>query len=154
MFNLWQKIGFFMIPIFFVSDRFLKSLSMLSRPKDIIGDWVAFNYVSNHHIAFSIPLGGIWLNWFILVVTLGISYYFFFLWQKKQVNESLCLFMMILGSASNLYDRIRFGAVVDYIDVRFFTVFNLADVLIVIGVVGLIILTMRGETSDRPAHLS
>jgi signal peptidase II len=37
------------------------------------------------------------------------------------------------GAASNLLDRFRRGAVVDFIDLRFWPVFNLADVAICVG---------------------
>lgn len=40
------------------------------------------------------------------------------------------------GAAGNLVDRVRRGGVVDFIDLRFWPVFNLADVAIVAGVLG------------------
>jgi signal peptidase II len=38
------------------------------------------------------------------------------------------------GSLGNLYDRIQYGYVIDYIDFRFFPVFNFGDVAINLGV--------------------
>ena len=38
------------------------------------------------------------------------------------------------GATGNLLDRLRHGAVVDFIDLRVWPVFNLADVAIVLGV--------------------
>ncbi len=43
------------------------------------------------------------------------------------------------GAIGNLVDRVRFGYVIDYLDVHVWPVFNLADVAIVIGA-GLVIL--------------
>jgi lipoprotein signal peptidase len=40
----------------------------------------------------------------------------------------------IAGAGSNLYDRLRRGAIVDFIDVGWWPVFNLADVAITLGV--------------------
>jgi signal peptidase II len=37
------------------------------------------------------------------------------------------------GATSNLIDRFRHGAVIDFIDLGFWPVFNLADVAIVFG---------------------
>jgi signal peptidase II len=46
---------------------------------------------------------------------------------------------LILGGAlGNLVDRVRIGAVIDFIDPMFWPAFNLADAAIVIGVLGLL----------------
>lgn len=37
------------------------------------------------------------------------------------------------GATGNLIDRLRYGSVIDFIDLRFWPVFNLADVAIVVG---------------------
>ena len=39
------------------------------------------------------------------------------------------------GSASNLYDRLRRRAVIDFLDLRWWPVFNLADVGITVGAI-------------------
>ena len=41
----------------------------------------------------------------------------------------------LAGSASNLYDRLRHGATVDFLDFRWWPAFNLADVALVAGIV-------------------
>jgi signal peptidase II len=48
------------------------------------------------------------------------------------MNSGLLLFI-IFGAISNLVDRLKFGYVIDYIDIKYFTVFNLADIMIVVG---------------------
>ena len=42
---------------------------------------------------------------------------------------------MIIGAISNLMDRIQYGGVIDFISVPYFTVLNLSDIYISIGVV-------------------
>ncbi len=42
--------------------------------------------------------------------------------------------LVIGGAAGNLYDRLRFGYVVDYFDFRVWPVFNIADAAICTGV--------------------
>lgn len=43
--------------------------------------------------------------------------------------------MILAGAFSNLIDRLRFGHVVDFIDFRFWPVFNLADASITCGII-------------------
>lgn len=45
----------------------------------------------------------------------------------------LPLLMIIAGGASNLIDRLYFNCVIDFIDLRFWPVFNIADIYITIG---------------------
>jgi signal peptidase II len=57
--------------------------------------------------------------------------------------------LMAGGAAGNLLDRIRLGFVVDYLDLRVWPVFNLADVAIVLGA-GALALALARE--GRPAR--
>ena len=47
----------------------------------------------------------------------------------------VALGLVIGGSVSNLVDRVRLGYVTDFIDLRYWPAFNLADTFIVVGVV-------------------
>ena len=46
----------------------------------------------------------------------------------------VALGLLIGGSVSNLVDRVRLGHVTDFLDLRYWPAFNLADVCIVVGV--------------------
>lgn len=59
---------------------------------------------------------------------------------KRNKSESILPYLLIIsGAASNFADRIFRGAVVDYINVKFFASFNLADSFIVIGALWLVL---------------
>ena len=58
------------------------------------------------------------------------------------------LILIISGAIANLIDRLRFGYVIDFIDVRIWPVFNIADTSITIGTL-LLILSYMGQ--KRPA---
>ena len=45
------------------------------------------------------------------------------------------LAVALAGSGSNLYDRLRRGAVVDFLDLGWWPTFNLADIALVAGIV-------------------
>jgi signal peptidase II len=55
------------------------------------------------------------------------------------------------GAVSNLADRLRTGKVIDFIDFPGWPAFNLADVAIVVGAVGLA-LTLLGAERSIPDH--
>ena len=74
----------------------------------------------------------------------------FFLIKAKNFNIYL-LALIIGGSLGNLFDRIYYYAVPDFIDLHFgnfhWFIFNVADIFISMGIVGLILLEiLRKET--------
>lgn len=74
----------------------------------------------------------------ILLGFISLSLVFLFVWgirQKNFSNLQSIVFGMILGGAlGNWLDRVRFGAVIDFLDFRIWPVFNIADSAITIGV--------------------
>lgn len=56
----------------------------------------------------------------------------------KNYSKNIWFSLIIAGGVSNLIDRIRVGYVVDFIDLKFWPVFNMADVFITIGVFGVL----------------
>jgi signal peptidase II len=57
--------------------------------------------------------------------------------------------LVIGGALGNLADRVREGAVIDFIDLPLWPTFNLADVAIVAGVLLLLLDVERSETRRR-----
>ena len=64
----------------------------------------------------------------------------------------VALGLLLGGSISNLADRVRLGHVTDFLDLRYWPAFNLADVSIVVGVVLLVGTMLAGERSPRRRH--
>jgi signal peptidase II len=64
----------------------------------------------------------------------------------------VALGLLIGGSVSNLADRVRLGHVTDFLDLRYWPAFNLADVCIVVGVMLLLGTMLAGERSPRRRH--
>lgn len=59
----------------------------------------------------------------------------FWKWRKEEGPAfQVALGLIIGGAVGNIVDRVFLGEVVDFIDLRFWPVFNLADVAIVCGV--------------------
>jgi len=68
----------------------------------------------------------------------------FDIWHSKSL--SLGIILIAVGAISNIIDRIYFSCVIDFIDLRFWPVFNLADVYITVG--GIMILALLVRTTD------
>ena len=115
--------------------------------KTIIPNFFYLTGVKNTGGAFSILESNSLLLAFIgILVVLGIIFYL-----KDNVNNKNYLpYSLLLGGIlGNIIDRIVFNAVYDYIGLIFFSyhypVFNIADTLIVGGIIILILLEVWGE---------
>jgi len=60
--------------------------------------------------------------------------------------------LLIGGSLSNLADRIRLGHVTDFLDVKYWPAFNLADSFICVGVAILLLTLVRADREPRRAR--
>lgn len=62
--------------------------------------------------------------------------------EEKKTNSVFSwapLVLLLGGAVGNLIDRLRFGYVIDFIDFRFWPVFNVADSCITVGIVWLLL---------------
>jgi len=143
------------IAVFFVIlDRFIKFLAInqyLDEPINLLGGWFRLYFTPNYFIAFSLPLSGIWLNFLIVLLVLIIMYYtIHVIWTRKKYDyQALFLTIILLGAISNMLDRFRYGFVIDYLDLKYFTVFNIADTMITIGAIGFIIVLYKGGKIEK-----
>lgn len=132
-----------------VIDQITKSLMQIYDVHfNIINEFLRLNYIQNTGAAWSILEGkqylliGITILMLILVYNMSFSFD-----NNKLINFTFgILFGGIIG---NLFDRVLYGMVRDFIDINVFgynfPVFNIADMLIVLGVVILLISTFKGE---------
>ena len=136
-----------LISLIFLIDRYSK-IQILNLLEDknylFINNFLNLNLVFNTGIGFglfSLNAGIIYnlLSTFILFIILVLL---FFLLRSK-TNEKIFFSLVIGGAIGNLYDRIIFKAVPDFIDFHFqdfhwFT-FNIADIFISIGIIFMIL---------------
>jgi len=103
----------------------------------VVGSF-SIHHVHNSGIAFGlfssatavvIALTGIAIAWMFL---------FFARSGARHPVLPVGLGLVLGGSVSNLVDRVRLGYVTDFLDLRFWPAFNLADTFIVVGVVVLL----------------
>lgn len=86
--------------------------------------------------------------WLLVLVKLGVvAFLGHWLWRSMLRLESAALGLIIGGAMGNIADRLRLGAVVDFIDAHYagwhWPTFNMADVAIVCGVTTLILVSLR-----------
>ena len=145
-------INFAVILSIFFLDRFSK-LYIIHLDKKLVNSEIYFSkffniqLIWNDGIAFGLfafndnfyynSLTGI-----IITVTLII---FFFMLKTKGI-EKYCFMMIFGGSLGNLFDRLYYSAVPDFIDIHYenfhWFIFNVADIFISLGVILLIILEL------------
>lgn len=92
----------------------------------------------NKGIAFGLPLSlavSIITSSIIIVVLI-------YLLSNNRYN-AFGLVLIIIGASSNLMDKIKYDNIIDYLTIEHLTVFNLADIYIIIG---LICLTLTNKT--------
>jgi len=120
------------ILLFFLVDRFTK-VYILKNPSPEFGGGF-FSLHINEQIAFSLPLT--YLILYPLVILILILLIFF--WYKDLKKKSILIWpwsLIIIGAISNFLDRIQYGGVIDFITVPYFTVFNISDIYISLGVI-------------------
>ena len=59
--------------------------------------------------------------------------------------------MLLGGALGNIVDRIREGAVIDFLKLPYWPAFNVADAAITVGVVILLVVMERGDRARPPA---
>lgn len=64
-------------------------------------------------------------------------------------SEALGAGMMLGGALGNLFDRVYFRAVIDFIDLRFWPIFNLADSFICLGAFMIIVYSFYKLSGSR-----
>lgn len=115
-------------------------------------DWLTFEVSFNRGISWSMLAG--YGQWISLVITamVGIVLFGFSWYISKRREAEHCVFgetLVLVGGTGNLLDRLRYGAVVDFIHGHYgawsFPIFNIADVCIVVGVAYMVWQTYRGE---------
>lgn len=113
-----------------------------------------FTRIWNEGVSFGLLQAGHDLvRWGFVVFAFGVAA-LLSAWAAKQARllPALGLGLVIGGAIGNAIDRARFGAVVDFIDVQrlgFFPwIFNIADASITIGVILILLDSLRRE---RPA---
>jgi signal peptidase II len=119
----------------------------------LLGHALKLTYVRNTGAAFSLFVG---FSSYLAVIGLVVSAVVVYLHYRVPAKNLLFqagLALILGGSLGNLIDRIFRSFVIDYIDLSFWPVFNLADILINAGVLLLAykLFVREGKNASGPA---
>lgn len=138
---------FFLVALFVVLlDQITKTLVrteiLTGTSMEIIPKLFYLTHTTNTGASFSLLTGYSFL--LTIIASLVVLAILFF--HKKIPKEYKCAFAFILGgTAGNLIDRLWFGTVTDFIDVRIWPIFNIADSAITVAAILLIIAVFQEE---------
>ncbi len=106
----------------------------------LIGDNIRLAYSHNTGIAFSLFQGKSDLLTIVaIVIMIGAVYVYITQLPNRRLLIQLAMGLILGGALGNVIDRIRLGYVVDFIQVGWFPIFNLADSAITVGAALLIL---------------
>jgi signal peptidase II len=116
----------------------------------LIGDWFRFIYSRNTGVAFSLFQN---IPQFLTIVALGITAGVIYAYARHMPNRSpliqVSVGLIVGGALGNVIDRLRLGYVVDFIQVGWWPVFNIADSAICVGAALLLLGMSRIEAAQR-----
>ena len=158
-FNKNILINFFIVLLIFLIDRFSK-LYVINLDKKFLDFEIFSSKFLNIHLIWNegIAFGLLSFNQstFYNILTIIILFIIFviFLMVTKSVGLSKYALLMILGGAlGNIFDRIFYKAVPDFIDLHYgnfhWFIFNIADIFITVGVFFLILLEIFYNNKEK-----
>lgn len=128
-----KKKDIFIIILLVLLDLFTKYYFTYNKVI-VIKDILEFNYLENFGASFNILTRSRLI--LIIIGIIGLIY------VNKTFKNNILLNAGIIG---NLFDRIIYGYVRDYISILSFPVFNLADTYIVLGAILIVIKLIEGK---------
>ncbi len=141
-------LNFSIIILIFLIDRISKLL-IIGSPETYeqygisITSFLNFNLIWNEGIAFGLLSFNekIYYNLLTIFICLIVAVIIWLMLRSKGF-EKLCYIMIIGGSFGNVFDRIFYSAVPDFIDIHFnnihWFIFNVADIFVTLGIFCLI----------------
>ncbi len=147
---VFQKKNLFIFAIIvftFFLDRVskIKILNLQINNETIfVNDYLNLNLVWNTGIGFGLLSSDSTIFYNIITLIIGFVIFFLAIWiTKSNTTEKFFLSLILGGALGNIYDRIIYFAVPDFIDFHYKTfhwfTFNIADIFITIGILLIII---------------
>ena len=120
-----------------LADQLIKTAVIATIPRNSLaaGGWLA--HIINTGVTFGFLPGS---NTVMIVVSLIAIAAIGYALRNPKKPDAYGLILLLAGVSGNLIDRIVHGGVIDYVRIGSFPVFNLADSMIVTGIIVLLVL--------------
>lgn len=136
----WLWLAVIAIVLDFVTKQMAESLLNYAQPVYVLPVFdLTLLYNKGAAFSFLANEGG-WQRWFFTAIAIGVSAVLTVWLMKLKPSEkflSVALALVIGGALGNLYDRLVYGHVIDFIhvhwDKHYFPAFNIADSAITLG---------------------
>ncbi len=142
------------VPAVIAVDQFTKFLVKMNL--DLGESWpaeglVRLTYGTNTGTAFGLFPNQTGVLIVASVIAIGFLVYFYRAHAMPRAVLRFAIGLQLGGAFGNLFDRLRSGSVVDFIDIGWWPIFNVADSSIVLGMTLLIGILLLMETDDKGA---
>lgn len=144
------SIIFFLID--FLSKLILDKVLILGKSITVLDKFFYITKVYNFGVSFSLLEN---CRFLIIAISILIMIFLYFYMKKFTINKkNILAFSLVFGGLfGNLFDRLIYGYVIDFLDFFIvgynYPVFNLADSFIVIGICLLIWAIILGEDNEN-----
>ena len=145
--------NFLFILLIFLLDQIskyfvLEYFNQSSNKTFVVNSFISFNFLWNNGIAFGLFQfeDRLFYNIFTFLI-LGVLIILFWLSSRSEGIEKKSYLMILGGGLGNVFDRLMYGSVIDFIDLNYknfhWFIFNVADMFITLGVLILIYLELK-----------
>ena len=149
--HAWGRAGLVMAAVLIV-DQVTKRLvqsNIAEGDRKNVFFGIDLVHVRNHGVAFGAFAGG----GAIVAIVIGVALIALVTWFTRHMDTPLAWLptgLLLGGAVGNIFDRIRDGAVTDFIKFPWWPAFNVADIAITFGVLSLLyVLEASGSESNR-----
>lgn len=159
-----RALGLSAAAAIFVADQLLKwivagPLALETVRQITLLPFFDLTWVENYGVSMGFLTAGSQLErWLLVGLTATIAtVVLVWMWREKNRPDTIALGLVLGGALGNIVDRVRFGYVVDFLDLHIgdwhpFLVFNVADAAITIGVLLLVLRALLVRDGRDPAE--
>lgn len=150
-----NTIIFLIVIVCFLFDLLTKQIANnilgVYEKNEIINDFFYLTLCYNTGGAWSIFSGNVWL--LVIISLFALAFIIYSMIKSKSNFYKYSSAIFVGGLVGNLFDRIAYGKVIDFLDFIIFgydfPVFNIADCFICIGVVLMLVAVIKEENDER-----